>query len=203
MSAFLGPIHHWLFRKIQFQNELTNRIIDIYDKQNIDLQLATKLNEQYGRLEQQPLAEIIDEANIHGWLQERVSVVEYRLADLVTTLLKHDQNNLTAIEQICIEFGREHKAVDTDNAPELFQYFDDLLLDGMPCDHANEVTERLYDEVIWQRNICVHQQYWDETGGDANNYYLLRDALIKGMLDGSSFIYEKLEDNTYTLRRRT
>ena len=28
MSAILGPIHHWLFRKIKIQNDLTNAIIE-------------------------------------------------------------------------------------------------------------------------------------------------------------------------------
>ena len=27
MSAILGPIHHWLFRKIKIQNDLTNAVI--------------------------------------------------------------------------------------------------------------------------------------------------------------------------------
>lgn len=202
MSAFLGPIHHWLFRKIQFQDQLSNRIINIYDKQNSNLHLSKKLKKAYGELEKQPLEDIIDETNIHGWLQDRVSMVECRFACLVTTILESEPDALVEMRHICYSFGQEHKTEDITDATKLFQYFDDLLLDGMPCDRANEIIERLYDGVIWQRNFCVHEQYWNEVGGAIANYYLLRNALINGILDGSPFVYEKLEDDIYALNRR-
>lgn len=203
MSAFLGPIHHWLFRKIQFQNELTNRILDFYDRQDNNLPLTQELKSQYGELEQQHLENIIDGANIHGWLQERVSMVESRLAYLVALLLQKEQDALNIIERISFEFGKEHKVTDAVDAKELFRYFDNILLDGMPCDHANEVVNSDEHAVTWKRNLCVHQQYWDKVGGDITQYYLLRDALIEGILCDSLFQYQKSEDDIYTLKRRT
>ena len=43
-------------------------------------------------IEEGPLDEIINQSNIHGWLQERVSQVEYKYAYVVTKLLKEDKN---------------------------------------------------------------------------------------------------------------
>lgn len=85
MSAFLGPIHTWLFRKIKFQDELTNTILEIEAQE----ELVKRIDKAYVSLEQGELADIVDSANIHGWLQERISIVENRLAFVVTDILQN------------------------------------------------------------------------------------------------------------------
>ena len=77
MSAFLGPIHFWLYNKIGNQEKLTKEIAD--------------LAVQNGWIEDEacfiktlpPLETVIDEGNIHGWLQAQISDAETRYASLV------------------------------------------------------------------------------------------------------------------------
>ena len=37
MSAILGPIHHWLFRKVKIQIDLTNAIIEWAIEKNLNV----------------------------------------------------------------------------------------------------------------------------------------------------------------------
>jgi len=201
MSAFLGPIHHWLFRKIHFQNDMTNKIVEFCELRDGSLRLREKLRQQYGELEHTPLEKIIDSANIHGWLQKRVVMVESRLADAVTSVLKKDKGLMPELEKLAFTFGKENTMTEITGAKNWFSFLNNVLLDGMPCDHANEVLSQDSEEVTWKRNLCVHKDYWDAAGGNIDNYYTLRDALIKGILNGSGYGYQKLEDSTYKIKK--
>ncbi|HKM35519.1 MAG TPA: hypothetical protein VJY54_12400 [Lachnospiraceae bacterium] len=85
MSFTLGPIHTWLFNKIRFQDLLQRTILRDYEKDK-DTTLSCQLDRRFGVLEEGELKDIIEEGNIHGWLQERVSLVENRFAFMVTQI---------------------------------------------------------------------------------------------------------------------
>ena len=71
MSAFLGPIHFWLYNKIQFQESLIDELIRYASSQGwSDSDLADK----YGSKDRRKLDEVIDESNIHGLAQGVVAV---------------------------------------------------------------------------------------------------------------------------------
>ena len=84
---------------------------------------------------------------------------------------------------------------------EAFKAINDTLLDGMPCDHVNEIKEQDEEHVQWVRTTDIHKPYWDEVGGDSNHYHLLREAYIKGMLKESDYGYGKAEENLFEIRR--
>lgn len=201
MSAFLGPIHHWLYNKILFQDKIVDNIIAFSDNKGLNLNLKQELSLKYGELEQKPLEDIIESSNIHGWLQERISLVEYRLAEAVTNIIKTHSNTLPEVQDLFYKAGKENIPTERKNAVEFFNHLNDILLDGMPCDRANETLSESDDEVVWKRNICVHQKYWDAVGGDIAVYYLLRESLIKGMLDGSDLAFEQVNDVTSRVKR--
>jgi len=69
----------------------------------------------------------------------------------------------------------------------------------MPCDHTNLVVEENSNSLIYKRNLCVHQTYWDSVGGDIKNYYILREELIKGLLESSNIRFKTLEEGKYQL----
>lgn len=199
MSAFLGPIHLWLYNKIQIQNSMIEAIANLGEK--VVPNLRDELVSKYGVSETRPLEEVIDEGNIHGWLQERVSQAEYKLAYSITTLLKNEPNIASEIEKVFFEKGKESSTmIGQGNAIDAYKVIGDSLLDGMPCDHANSVIENSEDKVIWRRNICVHQDYWDEVGGDINNYYKFREAFIRGALQGTNLEYEKVDEVTNVIK---
>ena len=66
MSAFLGPIHFWLYNKIRFQEGLSDRILSHAKEQS--WKNAGIIAGKYEISELKPLEELIDLRNIHGWL---------------------------------------------------------------------------------------------------------------------------------------
>ena len=199
MSKFLGPIHFWVYNKIQIQQEIVTEIIALNG--DSAAQLQAELDQRYGISETRPLEAVIDEGNIHGWLQINVTRSEYKLADSITALLKKDPDTLKQIEAIFRAKGRSLSQVNM-TAAAAYKLLSDSLLDGMPCDHANVLITESDEEVIWKRNTCVHANYWSEVDGDIAVYYALREALIQGFLENTGLVYEKTDEVTNVIRRR-
>lgn len=202
MSAFLGPIHHWLFNKIQFQDQMVENVIAYAETFGKEDNLRDQLAAKYGELEKQPLEDIIDGSNIHGWLQDRVIVVENRLAAVVVGLLSENPERISDLKRIFFESGKEKNAANIDSAAMIYRFLSDNLLDGMPCDRANQVVKEEDDHAVWVRNTCVHKPYWDAVGGDISVYYDLRASLIEGMLYGSNFEYVRTDENTNEIKQK-
>lgn len=197
MSAFLGPIHHWLYRKINIQNQMVETIIKFAETKNPSMELRKQLDEQFGTISDKPLEEQIDTTNIHGWLQEQVSVVEYRFASAVTQILKENKEQYEELLGSFLNAGREQTELNRNsNAKDIYQYLNDILLDGMPCDHAYSLVSGDESEVIYRRNLCVHEDYWNSLGGNIDNYYLLRESFVKGLLEPAGATFEKLDELT-------
>ena len=151
MSAFLGPIHYWLYNKIQIQQSIVNKVIEV-GKETIP-GLEESLNVKYGESETRQLEEVIDQSNIHGWLQDQVSREEYKLAESVTLLQKGKPEILNKIKEIFWNTGKEiFKTIAIENTSDIYKTLRDSLLDGMPCDHANSVIEEGEEKIIWKRN---------------------------------------------------
>lgn len=188
MSLFLGPIHYWLYNKITLQNNIVNAIIDELNLQNIEDEIC----KNFGYIEEKPLEEIINTENIHGWLQEKVNVVENRLAYVVKVALDQSQDNLEKIKKIFFDFGASVKIEGNINdANVIFKAIEDSILDGMPCDRAKKIIEKNENMVSWTKNICVHQKYWDNINMDINIYYQLVEQFILGILSNTKFKLEK------------
>lgn len=178
MSKFLGPIHYWLYNKIQLQEEFIRRIAG-----------EKKAYQKYISTEDRDLDELIDVSNIHGWLQGQIIDAETRYAQLVTEVLEGGEETADSLQKLAETFGREHAlAADTDLS-EAYQSFNDTLLDGMPCDRVNLLVDRDEDYMTWERTADLHSSYWEQAGGDPGIYYALRDAFIRGMLSNTDLEY--------------
>ena len=202
MSAFLGPIHYWLFNKILLQQEIIDDLYCLGEDYNPTLQAVAE--SRYGRIADKPLEEMIDQGNIHGWLQERVSQVEYKYAFVITELAKHLPDAIPTLKDLLYRSGENqaillHPAHNAPKANELYKLISDLLLDGMPCDHANRLLSQKDDSIIWTRNLCVHAPYWEELGGDISIYYELRESWLKGFVKEFGYSLEKLDATTYRI----
>jgi hypothetical protein len=201
MSAFLGPIHYWLYNKIQLQQEIVDELFTLGGKNS--LALEEECNNLYGTFDNKPLEEMIDQGNIHGWLQERVSQVEYKYAYCVTKLLEKNPEIINTLQAIVADNGT-NLAITMKEYPldpkGVYKLIEDNLLDGMPCDHANRVLKQSDSEILWTRNQCVHSSYWEETGGDIDVYYILRDAWISALVKELGFLIEKPDSKTYCIK---
>lgn len=206
MSAFLGPIHYWLYNKIQLQQALVDMLYRLGEQNNLAIREECEKN--FGTFENKPLEEMIDHGNIHGWLQERVSQVEYKYAYAVTVILESIDNSKEKLLNILSEYGKQlatdlkASGNEVTKATDLYKLIGDYLLDGMPCDHANRLISGSDTEVIWTRTLCVHSRYWDEVEGDIKVYYELRDAWMNGFVTEFGYLYEKQDETTFIIKTK-
>ncbi|KIR02591.1 hypothetical protein P261_01406 [Lachnospiraceae bacterium TWA4] len=198
MSAFLGPIHTWLYSKILFQNELVEKIISFANENNW-MNDSIRLN-RYGNLEEGALEDIVDPNNIHGWLQERVSLVENKLAYIVTALLEDHPKRLDELKTLSYNLGASHGMTEFSNAEDAYEYIDSLLLNGMPCDRVNRVIDITNDSLKWEQTQDIHGKYWEMVHGDVKNFYEIRKSIISGILSKSGFDFVE-KDGFYEIKR--
>lgn len=113
------------------------------------LELKKDLDDNFP-LERGNLEDIIDESNIHGWLNERVIRSENRLAKAVSILL--EDFDLEKLKNKFFEIGKNYEA--GDSPMEVFSFITSKFLDGMPCDHALAILKK------WWGWICIYTCIW-------------------------------------------
>lgn len=199
MSAFLGPIHYWLYNKIQLQEELIREVVKHGKEAGWAVFSEQHLEEKTVNKELRPLNELIDVMNIHGWLQERVQDAEARYALLVGSILKEDAERLSELEKIAFQFGKERALDPSSDASDAYRKMDDSLLNGMPCDRVNVITEQDPERTSWVQEEDIHAPFWTAVGADPAVYYRLRNKVMEGMLSGTALHLDCDDEWHYSL----
>lgn len=177
MSAFLGPIHYWLYNKIR---HVIAREQLLYERAEAQCgSLAEELREQiwqsYGTpLQDKNLAELIDETNIHGWLQRQINIAETREAAFITELINNcSETGRELIACVFKEHGatcgkaaKEQGKYDDTRAEDIYKAINDYYLNGMPCDQADMVVESSPERVVWEGGGCLQEPNWKRAGAD-------------------------------------
>ena len=133
MSKFLGPIHYWLYGKIGHQEELTRCLAEAALKEGRLADFSSYVRD-LPRLET-----VIDEGNIHGWLQSRITDAEKRYAALVLTLTAQEPDPLDSLIREAYAFGTQHALPAGTTPAEAYKAFEDFfrqwyaLRSGQPC----------------------------------------------------------------------
>lgn len=201
MSAFLGPIHFWLYNKIKIQNNIVEEILDFSEEKGLNLR--KDLYSEFGDGDLKELDQVIDTSNIHGWLQDQIIKVENKLAISVTQIINKNSDSIKTLKDIFYNNGVKASALNENSSvEEAFKSINDTLLDGMPCDHALGVISQDENEAVWKRYECVHSRFWEATKGDIAVYYSLRDEFIKGLVEKANLNYEKIDETTSKISRR-
>lgn len=190
MSAFLGYIHHLMWGKINFVEDLVDVVINQASLKGLDIKSDV---DSIGTIESGDLAEIIDHANIHGWLSQRVETSEQRLAKAVQLYLKAGTEE--ELQDVFYKAGTT-KAFEGSKA-EAYQNITSSFLDGMPCDGSLRILAQ-EDDIQFEVANDVHKHIWEEYAG-VDLYWKLRDAYIRGMLINTNYSYEK-DGSKYTIR---
>jgi len=204
MSAFLAPIHTWLFNKIILAEELEKSLQEAYlDKYNEIAKDVVEKSLAYGSPidTTKNIEDIIDTSNIHGWLQDKITKVETRTAYIVTEMIKKYAQEAESIAEGC--FAAQGKAIgETSKAKgvlatpeELFNTLNNYLLEGMPCDRVTRVINSKINIFEWETTSCIHKGYWEMISGDVNVFYNLRHIWTKAFIEGSNdeFTYNFIE----------
>jgi hypothetical protein len=209
MSLFLGKIHYWLYNKILWFEEIEDKIVKSVEKEDkIIGDLVNHVNSQFGAaIGGKPLEEIIDNSNIHGWLQAKIESAELRQAALITEILKWNCSYKSKLLEIYKDQGeaaaREYNG-NVDSPEKIFNAMNDFILEGMPCDRVNEIVTSNDDQFVWKTTMCLHKPYWNRVAGDIQNFYKLRQAWIKGFVEAinSEYTYEKSEGGINRIIRK-
>lgn len=184
MSAFLGPIHHWLYNKVLWHEHL---LLEIY----AEIQLSgaeahvikSEAESRFGQPTTDALETVIDGGNIHGWLQLKIESLEKRMAYAITKGLHDGKMKLETLEKLYFENGvqaaQRYGAEIT--TPELaFKAMNDFLLDGMPCDRVHQLVASSADKLVYEKISCVHTPMWQSVGGDIEVFNTLRQNWLEG-----------------------
>lgn len=204
MSAFLGPIHYWLYNKVLWHEALLEDIYAEMKNSDAVASLKNNLEARYGLPETSELSDVIDAGNIHGWLQEKIHSLEYRMAGAITEGLSKEWLSVEGLATLYRNNG-EKAALSTSKPmttpQELFGVIYDYLLEGMPCDRVNQPIESTETSLTWIKRTCLHTEFWEAVGGDIAIYNHLRAAWLEGFVD-ESFELQMQDASTYILTRR-
>lgn len=206
MSKFLGPVHHWLFNKIKLHESLEKQLIETYKQKYGEAihQIVQNVANHYGApIEDQPLDQLIDTGNIHGWLQQKISIAETRQAAFLTEIFnKYGESSVEIALSIYGQQGAQSGAGaklndQTDSGPSIYKSLNNYILDGMPCDNVNNVSIAEPDKLQWKSVRCLHKGYWESVKADIDIFYQLRTAWIRSFVENANpdFIYQVTKTN--------
>lgn len=207
MSAFLGHIHYWLYNKIRRVVERENLI---YSKAETTFgssmeEIRQQVWQTYGEpLPEVDLAEIIDQSNIHGWLQRQINVAETRESAFIKELLDlHSEKGKEIVNEsfaehggICGKHALETGKYKADVASGIYQALNDYLLNGMPCDQGDMLVVNEADKLVWEGEVCLQEGNWKRVGIDAKLMKMFYQKWIEGFVAAinSHFIYRQTAD---------
>lgn len=214
MSKFLAPIHDWLFNKIKVFEEIELKLIsDLKTEQNIDIQdIVLEKREKYGGLiPNEPLENLIDTNNIHGWLQEKINIIETRQSAIITeSIEKYGEKALETIKKSYASIGEKYgkiakETIKITDAPTMYKVLNNYILEGMPCDHVDSIVEEKEESIIWNTTTCLHKKYWDKVKGNVALYYDLREIFITNFVKNAnpdfSYTFEILNENNSVIMK--
>lgn len=213
MSAFLGPIHYWLYNKITLFEELERALVESYTNQYGEsiTDIFQKYCDQYGDPipANEPLENIIDQSNIHGWLQYKISIAETRQAAFLNEILNTygDEALQLALNTYYNQgesTGRKSQSTEApSSAPELFKALNNYILDGMPCDRVNEIIVSEEDRFEWNTVSCLHIGYWNAAGANPDTFYTLRKQWISAFIENANPDYKyEFEKTSHSLSHK-
>jgi len=187
MSLFLGKIHYWLFNKIRLTEELEQQLLQMAESKGIPTEAmkAAALKAFDAPLPEAPLEELINHQHIHGWLQHCITQAASRQAFYITQLLeqtphlKEDLLHLGAAQ--AKRAAAQHSSVPV-HPEAMFHAIHDYLLEGMPCDRTQQITENENTHFAWQYTPCLHRATWEAVKGDVNHFYDLRKSWIEAFI---------------------
>ena len=198
MSAFLAPIHTWVFNKILLAEDLESNLKKAYiDKYGDNAKNVIERSVDFGSPidTTKNIEDIIDVSNIHGWLQDKISKAEIRIAFIITEMIKKNAKEAEAIARECFMqqgkiAGETSRAKEMPGSPEeVFNALNNYLLEGMPCDRVTRPVKSENDIFEWETTSCIHKGYWKTVDGDVNIFYDLRHEWTKAFIENSNHEY--------------
>ncbi len=207
MSATLGHIHYWLYKKIQLivtREQLiadrTRTVIDSLSDELHQMSLDT-----YGTPidPTTALETIIDHSNIHGWLSNQIQIASVREATFIKDLLDcvDGKQALPTISAILASFAVQGKAcaaiakeqLSPITAETIYKELQNFYVNGMPCDGGDQIITQTADTFSWIGNHRLQLPYWKTAGVDPKFMALAYQTWFE------SFVKELSPTHTFTV----
>lgn len=196
MSAFLAPIHFWMYDKILIAQELTFKL----EEKFLNKEEREEVESLFPGLYSKDLEEVIDQSNIHGWLHTAVSNIEIRFAYIVKTLLDRGIS-LEEIKKVAYEYGKSFPEQEVSSLKDAYELLMDILLDGLPCDVSISVTREEENELEFVLYNDIHKQYFNEFNLEVSLYHEIREAFVNGIFERYSLKYKNISDSNKLITR--
>lgn len=196
MSAFLAPIHFWMYDKILIAQELTFKL----EEKFLNKEERKEVESLFPGLYSKDLEEVIDQSNIHGWLHTAVSNVEIRFAYIVKTLLDRGIS-LEEIKKVAFEYGKSFPEQEVSSLKDAYELLMDILLDGLPCDVSISVSREEENELEFILYNDIHKQYFNEFNLEVSLYHEIREAFVNGIFERYSLKYKNISDSNKLISR--
>lgn len=196
MSAFLAPIHFWMYDKILIAQELTFKL----EERFLNKEEREEVESLFPGLYSKDLEEVIDQSNIHGWLHIAVSNVEIRFAYIVKTLLDKGIS-LEEIKKVAFEYGKTFPEQEVSSLKDAYELLMDILLDGLPCDVSISVTREEENELEFVLYNDIHKQYFNEFDLEVYLYHEIREAFVNGIFERYALKYKNISESSKLITR--
>lgn len=196
MSAFLAPIHFWMYDKILIAQELTFKL----EEKFLNKEEREEVESLFPGLYSKDLEEVIDQSNIHGWLHTAVSNIEIRFAYIVKTLLDRGIS-LEEIKKVAFEYGKSFPEQEVSSLKDAYELLMDILLDGLPCDVSISVSREEENELEFILYNDIHKQYFNEFNLEVSLYHEIREAFVNGIFERYSLKYKNISDSNKLITR--
>jgi len=214
MSAFLGHIHYWLYNKIRLVTERESRLYEAVGALCGDTaeEVREQVYQSYGYpLPHKDLAELIDQTNIHGWLQRQINIAETREAATIQAFASQcGSAAVEAITQVVARQGQEcgHEAADSGKynltgAAGLYQALNDYRLNGMPCDQNDVIVANEPNEIIWHSQENLAARNWQRAAADSTLLQALVDQWIDAFVTAANpaFLYSREDEGAIQIHK--
>ena len=187
MSAFLGPIHYWLFNKILLIEGRAFAIAQALKDNGKATAVADKVDAYGQRMAGRELDDLVGDNPIHQFLYGMISKVEVFEAGLVEIAGAAYDSALAAVEKHGKQTGQkavEQKGEKPDDLEAIYQYVSDYQLEGMPCDPGAEVEPGADKVLLYRHRVCNHISNWEYTSCPVDKMCAIHNAWLKGFISG-------------------
>ena len=196
MSAFLAPIHFWMYDKILIAQGLTF----VLEEKFLNKEESEEAESLFPALISKDLEEVIDQSNIHGWLHTAVSNVEIRFAYVIKKLIDKEIP-IEEIKKFVFEYGTTFPEYEISSLQDAYELLMDTLLDGLPCDVSISVIREEENELEFVLYNDIHKQYFNEFDMEVSLYHEIREAFVNGLFEKYSLKYKNITDSNKLIYR--
>ncbi len=194
MSMFLGPIHRWLYNKIQVGAGRSQAIEEAFRAAftNEADALIAGVDDNYAAFPVGlDLEDIIGDSPIHPFLSGLIRMVEAREGALVGAFVgkfgdQAAESAVSAAAEFGLSVGKEALGeIEAGNMESLYRALYDRQLDGMPCD-AGAKPEMEGATLKIHQSECLHSDNWTSAGAPLDVMCKITGAWISGFIKSAA-----------------